>query len=113
MDVRNTRQTADPKIGATGKHRESWFTGVTETCAGAGKPETAVAETSGWTSLSVKNSEGTHLSGGNPTLLEVLPLGTRLGSHSKYQTKPPSCFWQVEGKRNYFEIHRKQSTLFF
>lgn len=47
MDVRNTRQTADPKIGATGKHRESWFTGVTETCAGAGKPETAVAETSG------------------------------------------------------------------
>lgn len=37
-------------------------------------------------------------------LFWVLPPGSLLGFHSKYQRKNPACFWQGERKRNCFEI---------
>lgn len=59
--------------------------------------------------LKVKNSRGTK--SGVPTLLWDLPSGTQSCHNSKYQRKLSSCFWQVEGNINHFEI--LQTILFF
>ena len=41
-----------------------------------------------------------------PTILWDLPPGARSGSHSKCQSKGPSCSQWWEGKRNCVEIHQ-------